>query len=699
MTNNTDKEVELEWGSGSTHRTRTSKGAILASAFFNHFPHPIIKQNAIFQNEALTENVYWWTGKYWRPFKPLDLEGKLNDILLNDLGIEETCRKNDMKKTFLAEHSIPQEELNIEGENLFCCESGVIDLISLREIYESSEKEFSIETLYERKSDWLFPHEMYKDNHITCFAPISIPDIFNKEQFEEDMSFFRNTFLKSMGNREDSFEWLMDLFSACLSGERKGDHFTSLYGAPASGKTTLMKFASSVFGDQYARTIEPEDLAGKSPAAIKRFYRSRFARYINVSETADKKLNSSFLKKLTGKSNILVGYDGETMELNAHIIVDSNHLIESDETDAAAFLRRYIVIPFGPKIDESQQDKHLAEKLEKIKQSFFLELIFRFPKLKVSELSAPEITNEVLTTAKTFKEPVRFFLDTCTVPALKIHGGRDVKIAELYRLYKQNFSYIYEARFNNIFYRTDDFHVNLPEIGRQKFTIEVEKVYHNITSDHKGKELCVNNLIVRDPGAYTTVKKMQIEQLQKVYCVASNEEEALALIEETEKPCLVSLPDDPNDTGFADIIWYEGCPSFTWLHVVPNQLMWENQILRIICFKNLPNMFGLFGQFQQWLAIAIGYEKGCEIFSDLCNQLSLCGNYEMALCNTEVRKILSGFFDIYRKYVQNITPVKKLQTSVKPRFHNETKKIGAIPFSINKNLNGIEYSDVELLNQ
>lgn len=110
-------------------------------------------------------------------------------------------------------------------------------------------------------------------------------------------------------------------------------------------------------------------------------------------------------------------------------------------------------------------------------------------------------------------------------------------------------------------------------------------------------------------------------------------------------------------------------------------------------------MFGLFGQFQQWLAIAIGYEKGCEIFSDLCNQLSLCGNYEMALCNTEVRKILSGFFDIYRKYVQNITPVKKLQTSVKPRFHNETKKIGAIPFSINKNLNGIEYSDVELLNQ
>ena len=85
--------------------------------------------------------------------------------------------------------------------------------------------------------------------------------------------------------------------------------------------------------------------------------------------------------------------------------------------------------------------------------------------------------------------------------------------------------------------------------------------------------MCVKNLIVREPGAYNTVKEMQIEQLQKVYCVASNDEEALALIEETEKPCLVSLPDDPNDTGFADIIWYEGCPSFTWLHVIQNQLM------------------------------------------------------------------------------------------------------------------------------
>lgn len=67
MTNNTDKEVELKWGSNA-HKAMTSKGAILASAFFNHFPHSIIKQNSIFQNEALTENVYWWNGKYWRAY-------------------------------------------------------------------------------------------------------------------------------------------------------------------------------------------------------------------------------------------------------------------------------------------------------------------------------------------------------------------------------------------------------------------------------------------------------------------------------------------------------------------------------------------------------------------------------------------------------------------------------------------------------
>ena len=646
-----------EWGIGKKNEHNTS-GEAFEKAFFMAFPHPIIKQEMIFKDESLTENCFWWTGKFWKRFKPLDLEGIMNAVLLEDLGVEASCRKNDQKKTFLSKRSISEKELNIDGKFSFNTESGVIDLIQLKSLADELGDSFNGQTLIANRDRWLFPHEEFKDNHLTCLAPITIPKSFYEEKFKADIDFLKSTLLKSMGGRKDSYESLINIVSACLSGERKGDHFSSLYGATGSGKSTFVELVDSIFGEEYDMTVEPEDLASKSEKAIRRFYRARFARIISISEPRDKKFNASFIKKLTGKSKILTGYDGEAMKLDSLIMIDSNHLIKPDELGPEAMKRRDIVIPFGPQIPEKEQDKNLSQKLKNIRQSFFLELLLRFPRINVREISTPKVTDEVHETAERFSNPVKFFLETCTVPALDVHGGYNVAMTELYRVFKQHFFYIYESRFDAVFFKNQDFHVDLAEISKQRFTIEVEKVYHNITIGHAGARF-VNNIIVRDPGNFRTVKEMQIQNLKNVYCVAMDDKTAEDIITETEKPGTIVMPDNPNDSGFSDILWFEGCPSFKWLSVLPIQIAWENQLLNIFCFANSNLLYQPhLREFINWLGCVIGINKAKESLSMLNCLISNCPNITIAGNNSEIRKILAQFFDIYLKFVRDLRPTK-----------------------------------------
>lgn len=677
-------EIVTELELTNTYGETENSGSGLDDAFFSAFGHPILKQDPIFRNEAITENVYWWNDYYWEPFKPNVLDGFLNNILLG-MGVVQTCRKNDMKRGFLAHFSVPETEFNIDGKNLFCTKSGVIVLNKLKEVINGLGDNPSINEVLEKKAEWLKPNAMFMKNHITAMAPITIPDSVDEAKFKEDRKFFKDTFMRSLGYREDSFEWLMDLFSACLSGERKGDHFTTLYGAPGTGKTTITLFLEKVFGEQYVRTIEPEDVISKKNTSVRKFYRARFARIINISETSDKAVNASFIKKLTGKSKMLVGYDGETFDLDSHILIDSNHLIEPDEDDPSAFLRRYVVIPFGPKINECDQNKHLDEDLEAIKESFFLELLLRYSNVTVAELSTPAITKEVIETSELYKNPVKLFLDTWTVPAINTHGGTKIKVGELYRIFIQDFFYWYEAHFDQIFYRTEDFHRNLPEISRHAFTVKLECIYHNIVKG-RGNELYLNNIIVHDPGTYNSMKQMQLERLKRLYLVAPDDNSAQRIIDAAEKPSVVSFPDEPDESGFSDILWYTGFPSFTKLGIPPSQEMWEDRVLLLI--GNGQNL-----EFSNWLSKLIGIERTKELMERLHAALNMC-SYNFVVCknNAEIKGILGGMFDMYVKQVRSYTkpkvslsPVKKVDSK-----NNTSKKVfllGATPFS--ETINGI----------
>ena len=122
---------------------------------------------------------------------------------------ENDKESEDLKKSFLARRCISEKELNIDGKYFFNTKSGVIDLIKLKKLAEELGENFNGDTLIQNRKKWLFPHEDFKDNHFTCLAPITIPETFDEGKFYKDIDFLKKTLLKSLGGREDSYEWIM----------------------------------------------------------------------------------------------------------------------------------------------------------------------------------------------------------------------------------------------------------------------------------------------------------------------------------------------------------------------------------------------------------------------------------------------------------------------------------------------------------
>lgn len=618
----------------------------LEKFFFARFPHPIFKEQNIGEKEAMTSKVHFWDEKHWPEIKSQELRGFLHRILKDDLGITATCRKNDLIAGFLSKYIISEEEINVDGKRLFNTMSGVICLDSFKKTMQGLGSDISIQKMLSMRNLWLFKHEQFKQNHLTCLANIEIPENISLERYKSDLDFFKKTFLKSMGYREDSLEWLFNLFSACISGERKGDHFTALYGAPATGKTTLTKFLRLVFGN-YLQTIEPEDFVQKSDGGVRKFYHARFARMINLSELPERKANSSFIKKITGNSEILIGNYGETFTLDAHILIDTNHLLTPDETDSTAFLRRVIYIPFGPQIEENAMDKDLLQKLAKVKESFFLNLLLRFPNVNPTKISTPTISKEVIKTSEKFRNPIDFFFQKWCVPALDVHGGRKYKLSEIYRIFIQEFFYDYESEFNTLFYHSEDFHRKPASIAKQKFNLKFQDVHHFVRTGHGG-DLIFYNLIIHNPGNYTTMREYQKKQLREFYRIATSDEEAEILIKDAERPSVISVPNDAFETEYRDILWYKGFPSFYSLGIPQNKIVWENSVLMLLLSGGGVQVFS-------WLQKTMDQTECNQIWAELMQRIQNY-NYNFAFCCNDcgIRGILSSLFDFFVNSVRKI---------------------------------------------
>lgn len=632
----------------------------LEKVFFARFPHEIFKAPSIDEKESSLANVYYWSGKYWALINSFELKGFLHRILKEDLHISATCRKTNLIDVFLSKFKIDEEELNVDGKSLFNTQAGVISLPLLKSIMIEKGNNLSVKDLLDSKDEWLFDHEVYKENHLTCIAEISIPDNYDEENYLHEWMFFEKTFLKSLGNRKESLEWFLNLLSSCLSGVRKGEHFTALYGAPGAGKSTLVKFLQKIFGN-YISTIEPDDLIQKTSSGLKKFYQSRFSRIISLSEFNDRRIPASFIKKLTGDSEFLVGNQGVTFRLDSHIMIDTNHLVVPDEDDPAGFMRRIIYVPFGPEIKESDMDKDLELKLAKIKQSVFLNILLRFSAMEPSKLSTPDFSKELVKTVELFNNPIDFFYKKWCIPAIDLHGGKNYKLSEIYRIFMQEFFYDYENSFSNVFYHSEDFHKRPATIQKCKFNLKMQDLHHYVTNGHAG-ELVFHNLIIHNPGNYLSMRDYQRIQLKTFYRVCFSDDEADAIISDAERPPVISVPQSIFDTEYRDILWFKGFPSFEALGIPPDKVMWENTILMRLINGNAMLI-------STWLQNSMDSDKYAEIWSRLSGgiQKNSC-NYFLCSNDSNIRGILNSLFDFYvnsvRRAAEKMSHMGKLKSTM-----------------------------------
>ena len=629
----------------------------LEANYFNEFPGEIIKHAPLFRNERVTEGVHRYNGKIWKEELATEIEGRCNAIL-NKMGVVACNRMRNHIVSFMSRYVIKESEFNLNAENLFVTENGVIDLECLKRVWEQlPENEKNIKELFALKDEWLFPHENYKENHLTTMAPIEIPDELDIDQFYEDINFIKGKLLKSLGDRSDNLEWLCNLLALCLTGRRTGDMFVNLYGRGGTGKTTFIKFLGSVFGDDYLRILQTSELFDERNSTLTKLYRSKYARIISVSEPTDSKINASFIKKLTGGSELAVGYGDIKFELNGQIIIDSNFLLEPKEVDKEAFRRRAAIIPFGPAIPEEDQEKDLIEKMKERKNSFFIELLYRFVQLNLLGFKKPVFSYSVLETADLFSDLPKMFYKTCCTSGLSTQNGKDYKLPEVLLFFRTQFYDYYEHCLNNLFFKSEQFHRDVFKISGQTLHKELLKFHRNIDASH-AREIVFKNLILEIPPEGATAQSLQVERL--VNCKwATDKSEALKIINEAAQTATITIPEGKDDEDFRDVMMLQGFPSFSFFNIVtPNKTIWENEMLISILneryatvssggFVSIPEML------ISWLhsnEVGISPQKATEILDKFAYFIEMC-NSDLNRCmtNKEIRDILGVLFDLYIK--------------------------------------------------
>ena len=315
----------------------------------------LFKEERTFSNESSFENIFFRNerGTLDRMDKDI-LQSKLSEIL-RDMDIYEINRQKAIIQSVLASYTKPASAFDINTESFFVLRNTVVDLD-----YLSGKHYQTIEELLHDKEQWLHSLQEYKENLFTKYSMIDLPEDISVDAFSDSIRKIRNTFLKSMGEKEDSVDCFFDYLAAALSGSRFADYVVCLQGAGGTGKTVLVNYCKYIFG-LYFQSLDANDFLAEKPNIRQKLYYSRKARIISLSEPSDSKKKVSLLKKVSGKTNIEI--EGKEFSMNSLFLLDTNFPISTDNFDSGLERRLYI-LPFGPQIPESEQNRNLLNELK-----------------------------------------------------------------------------------------------------------------------------------------------------------------------------------------------------------------------------------------------------------------------------------------------------------------------------------------------
>jgi P4 family phage/plasmid primase-like protien len=217
----------------------------------------------------------------------------------------------------------------------------------------------------------------------------------NVDYIETDMSDpeFRdkiNTvekFFQQILPEEDVRKWLLMRFAQCLTG-KDDELFPILTGTGGNGKTILLEFLQSFFGD-YACTVSTTiftQRSAASSAASPEIARIRGVRLISAEETEEGcSLNVAKMKELTGGNKITTRRlfeDIEEFKPQAHWCLVCNNVPKITSDDGGTW-RRVLIVKFLSKFVEDPsdpdyngipyvfpRDDHIGENLYECREAF-----------------------------------------------------------------------------------------------------------------------------------------------------------------------------------------------------------------------------------------------------------------------------------------------------------------------------------------
>lgn len=225
-----------------------------------------------------------------------------------------------------------------------------------------------------------------------------------------------------------------------LSGYTDRECFFLLYGATSrNGKGTLMETIMKMMGD-YGKTAIPQTITqqmeSRSGGPTEDIARLAGARFVNISEPDKKmKLNSSLIKRMTGRDTIAARYLNEnTFEYVPQytIFINTNHL-PSVNDDTVFTSGRCHVIPFHRHFLPQEQDIHLKEQFAQALPAVFNYCLEGYWLLQETGFDAPESVRDATRDYREDNDKMARFVNEM----LAKDSESDVRTADVYTAYKE----------------------------------------------------------------------------------------------------------------------------------------------------------------------------------------------------------------------------------------------------------------------
>lgn len=258
------------------------------------------------------------------------------------------------------------------------------------------------------KTGVLRPHS--SADRITKLVPVNYDKNATCPLFKEFLD-------KIFDSDQELIDFLQRLIGYSLTGSTREQILIICHGEGSNGKTTLLNVLKKLLPD-YMQAAPPELLltnlraGGASPEVA----RLQGVRCAVLTETNDKDvLNESRVKRLTGGDPLTARHlhcDYFEFDPTHKVWLLTNHKPEIRGQDNAIW-RRIRLIPFNVTIPEKEQDKNLADKLEKELAGILTWAVQGCIEWQESGLKEPP---QVLSATKSYQEEmdvVQEFLDEC----------------------------------------------------------------------------------------------------------------------------------------------------------------------------------------------------------------------------------------------------------------------------------------------